>query len=612
MANQLLSDRNDLKSFTNHRRYAGTRIIDNISNGFFTVDHRWTVTYWNKAAEKILNVPAKDIVGRNLWYEFAAILPVDFYLLYHKAFLLDTPIHFEEYWGEMGAWFEVIAYHCEDKLSVSFKSSRQHTKPQDIHNKLLARNDLYKLATEVTNDCLWEWDIQAREIFWIDGGHKRVFGYPIENALIPQRFWENCIHPDDQKRVLSKLQNLLAGGSESFWADEYRFKKVNGDYANVWGRGHIIYDDQNIATCIIGATQDISSRWKVELERLVCENKLSLIAKQTTNAVIITGLDEKITWVNSAFTKITGYSQEEVIGRKPGSFLQGEDTDPQTVQYLRQKVMRRDSFRCDILNYSKSGEKYWVHLQGQLIQNENGNFEDYFCIETDITEKVLIEEKAKAEWKQQQKEIIAAVITAQEGERADISKELNDNLNQVLVATKIYIELAIKQEDNRDLFLRKSSGYINNVIKDIRKITNTLTKPGIFIGLLDSIHNLIHDISQNYPIQIQFQVNGFEILALDIKVQQDLYRIVQEQINNIINHAEATAAKIQLIKNKGQIALYIKDNGVGWHQSWDKSQAGFINIKSRAELHGGHLTIISEPGEGYALEVIIPWEKVQG
>ena len=91
----------------------------------------------------------------------------------------------------MGAWFDVITYHCDDTLSVSFKSSNHPGHPllpKNPEQQLKILNELYRFVTEVTNDCLWEWDLQTKEMFWIDGGHKRVFGYQIENALIPKVF----------------------------------------------------------------------------------------------------------------------------------------------------------------------------------------------------------------------------------------------------------------------------------------------------------------------------------------------------------------------------------------------------------------------------------------
>src|SRR5579863_9013532 len=113
------------KNAAGKNRYLGKPITEIITNGFFTVDHHWTVKYWNEAAETLLGVPAADIIGKNLWEEFAGALPSDFYEIYHNAFIQDIPAHFEEYRGKMGAWFDVVTYHCDDTLFVSFRS-RNH------------------------------------------------------------------------------------------------------------------------------------------------------------------------------------------------------------------------------------------------------------------------------------------------------------------------------------------------------------------------------------------------------------------------------------------------------------------------------------------------------
>src|SRR5687768_8132896 len=100
MAIKPLLKTNGVLKTDNNNGYAGKSITDIIINGFFTVNRKWTVQYWNKAAEKLLGVSAKDIVGMNLWEKFAGAIPIDFYTVYHKAFLLDQPVHFDEYWAE--------------------------------------------------------------------------------------------------------------------------------------------------------------------------------------------------------------------------------------------------------------------------------------------------------------------------------------------------------------------------------------------------------------------------------------------------------------------------------------------------------------------------------
>lgn len=177
-----------------------TPVCETLTNGFFTVDHKWRVQYWNKAAETILKVKSADIVGRNVWQKFEGIIPVELFKIDQRVFLKDVPVHFHEYWSEMGAWFDVITYHNNNTLAVSFKSSsnKNNEYPESTAERLKVLTELYRFVTEITNDCLWEWNLLTHEIFWIDGGHKRIFGYQVENALIPQSFWESCIHPEDK------------------------------------------------------------------------------------------------------------------------------------------------------------------------------------------------------------------------------------------------------------------------------------------------------------------------------------------------------------------------------------------------------------------------------
>lgn len=119
-------------------------------------------------------------------------------------------------------------------------------------------NEVYRMVTEITNDCLWEWNIKTRMVFWIDGGHKRHFGYNIENAFIPQSFCQNRIHPQDKQRILAGLEDILLEGGTHIWEDEYRFERADGTYAYVRDRGYIVYDEDGTASRMIGATQDIT------------------------------------------------------------------------------------------------------------------------------------------------------------------------------------------------------------------------------------------------------------------------------------------------------------------------------------------------------------------
>lgn len=113
---------------------------------------------------------------------------------------------------------------------------------------------------------------------------------------------------------------------------------------------------------------------------------LSLVANETDNAIIISDAAGQIVYVNHGFSQMTGYSSEEVVGRKPGSFLQGQDTDAQTVAEIRSKLQARQPFSGEILNYDKQGRPYWVSLGINPVLNEKGALVNYIAIQVNITE----------------------------------------------------------------------------------------------------------------------------------------------------------------------------------------------------------------------------------
>jgi signal transduction histidine kinase len=145
-----------------------------------------------------------------------------------------------------------------------------------------------------------------------------------------------------------------------------------------------------------------------------------------------------------------------------------------------------------------------------------------------------------------------------------------------------------------------------NVIEEIRKISKTLATPDMVLGLIDSIKILIGDLIIIHPIKIELQEVDLGEEGLDERLQLTIFRIVQEQLNNILKHSKATQATINLARQQNNIILLISDNGEGCNiLEKGKNGVGNINIKSRADLYHGKVTIVSKPGEGYKLKVVL-------
>jgi len=122
---------------------------------------------------------------------------------------------------------------------------------------------------------------------------------------------------------------------------------------------------------------------------------LSLIVQETINAVIITDAKGKIEWVNKAFEKMTGFNLAESLGKTPGSLLQGIGSDQETVAYMKQQIINEKPFTCEIFNYKKTGEGYWLRINGQPIFDKHGKVIQFFAIEEDITFERQAQEKIR-------------------------------------------------------------------------------------------------------------------------------------------------------------------------------------------------------------------------
>ncbi|RZM18110.1 MAG: PAS domain S-box protein [Pedobacter sp.] len=339
--------------------------------------------------------------------------------------------------------------------------------------------DRYQLLTKAINNIVWDWDFTKRRAYWVGNGLQTILGYDTFEMNVDSGYWDEQLHPDDKDRVLSRLGRILEQAVEDHWEDEYRFKKKDGNYCNIYDRGFIIYENR-VPVRLIGSMEDVTER---------------------------------------------------------------------------------------------------VALQKKL---ENG---------------ISLNQKQLAE----------AVVSAQEKERTEIGKELHDNVNQLLSASRLYIEAAKSDTVNGNALLVQASEYIMSAIEEIRTLSKALNTPLINeLGLCESVDNLADDLMAVNSIHIAVHKTDFDEKGLHENFKLTIFRIIQEQITNILKHAKASEAAIHLSRNEQTIILNISDNGIGFDTSKKRKGIGLSNINSRAALYNGKLMLSSEPGKGVVLSVAFP------
>ncbi len=247
-----------------------------------------------------------------------------------------------------------------------------------------------------------------------------------------------------------------------------------------------------------------------------------------------------------------------------------------------------------------------VFSRGYLLFDHSGKATRMFGSTTDITERKKLEKKLADQQLNQQKLITETTILAQEKERNEIGKELHDNINQILATVKLYHGMMRTDKNNPEL-LAKASEYVNEAIEEIRKLSKSLVSPSLGnITLKQSLTDLVDEINKTHALKVKLNYKVEDGKIIGSKKELMIYRVVQEQINNILKHSQAENATIDLNSKGSNLLLTIGDDGIGFDSGKQAKGIGLQNIRSRTEFYSGKLEIISAPGKGCKFKITIP------
>jgi len=206
---------------------------------------------------------------------------------------------------------------------------------------------------------------------------------------------------------------------------------------------------------------------------------------------------------------------------------------------------------------------------------------------------------------QEQKKISRAIIKAQEEEKNHIGKELHDNISQILASTKMFLSSAAKKNESIREIIKYPIELINSSIDEIRLLSHKQVTPLKNINLQEMLQNLVSALDKNSSLNVSFSytVKG-SLLSDELKL--NIYRIVQEQINNIIKHAQAHNVTIEVKTEEDNISVQITDDGKGFKLSEKRKGIGISNMMNRIESYNGKMQIKTSPGNGVKIKVTIP------
>jgi len=489
---------------------------------------------------------------------------------------------------------KIIALSCFVKdVTEEVLNTQKRRKAEEA----LQQSELkFRSLIENSTDIITMADAEGN-IFYGSPSSKKILGYDEADYL--GRHVCSFIHPDSLPVVAELLQNLVSHPNKLFTIDLKVFDK-GGKERWVQGLASNMLQVPGV-NALVGNYRDITERKKTE--ELIRESEYlykNLFNNSPLPVYVCEADNLHFAEVNEATVQLYGYNRDEFLKMTAFDIM-----SPDEKQELQQLLPKADhSNRPSVLrkHIKKNGETIFVEVLAHAINYKGRNA--WLVLINDITEKIQLQNQLVEEKIKRQQEIAQAVIDAQETERETLGRELHDNISQVLTTARLYLICAKDSPAMQMSMIQRSSDTINSAIEEIRRLSKSMIETfhkevGLELSLNDLIEN-IH-LVQKFQIRLNFSVPNEQ--QLDDKLKMTVFRIVQEQLNNIVKHADASAITIDIIQRNHLLQVTVEDNGKGFDTMLKRKGIGISNIISRTELFNGRVKIDSSPGNGCRMQV---------
>ncbi len=500
------------------------------------------------------------------------------------------------------------------------------------------------MATAAGGVGIWDYDLETGEIY-IDPALKSILGF--EEHEIRNNFndWMQHLHPDDRDRVLAKLEIHLASEAPAC-EFEHRLHHKDGSIRWFLARGTVIRHPDGTPYRLVGTQTDITDRKRAEEALRNIAEGVSAVTGESFLRSLVQYL-VRILKVNYAIVGELVEPEREIVkaiacadGQIMDAFEYGLSDTPcanvikqQLCCYPEgvQRQFPKDQLLADMGVESYLGTPLrdsFGRTLGLLVVMSREPLKDR-KLATSMLQIFAARASAEIERKRGEAALLASeeslrrsharaqdlagkLITAQEEERKNLSRELHDDLNQKLASLAITIGYLKRHLPEEAEFINHQltdlEDRIFSLSNDIRQLSHEL-HPAVLehIGLQMALESYCGEFSSREDIPVALAIEE-GISEIQPRIALCLYRIAQEALRNIAKHSYATSANVTLSAATGGIRLVISDEGIGYDysQARTKGGLGLISMEERVRLLGGSFQVITQPQEGTEVRVQIP------
>jgi PAS domain S-box-containing protein len=427
-----------------------------------------------------------------------------------------------------------------------------------------------------------------------------------DNTLKAPSFLD-FVHPEDRELVMEHYLKRLSGEQMS---GPYSFRMIDRKGHTRWIRNNGVLIEWEGRAATLNFLLDNTERKKAVDALAESEEKYRQLFESESDAVMIFDAETRqFEDANPATLDLFGYSKAEFLAMTAEGISAEKDKTRTAVGQLIQQDSQSQKVPLRFFKRKDDSVFPGEISAGKFI---SGNRKKIIGAVRDITDRLQAEDKIRV--------LNQQLIKAQENERNRIAGYLHDHVAQDFSSLKIGLETLFDNQREVSAETKSKICELSKILQDsitaVRDLSYDLHPPGMDqLGLVRTVNQYCEDFSEKNNVSVDFYTAGMKDLKLDFDTEINLYRLIQEGLNNIKKHAKAGHVVIRLVASSPNIILRIEDNGQGFDverrlaSSFKEKRLGLSSMEERVRLLEGTLRIKSRPSKGTSLFIEVPCKE---
>ena len=483
--------------------------------------------------------------------------------------------------------------------TIRMTALRDITGRKKVEQALRESEEKFSKAFHTSPDSMSITDLETGKYLEVNEAHAKIFGFSREESVGRSPLEMGIL---ENTEALEQMRASLKG-QERIRNREVQVRARDGGILT------ILYSAESIELggrpCVLRVVHDITDRKRAEEALRESEQRFRSYFELASVGFAITSREMRILAVNDEYTRILGYSREELLKKTWAELTYPEDMKANETLFEQTVAGKLDAYTLNKRLVRKDGQVINTTISARCVRRPDGSPDYFVSLLLDITEReqaIEREQRARAEYTLQ-------LIASQEAERERIAGELHDSLGQSLSLVKNHAQLVLLQK-KLTAEARKEVEIISettsSAIAEMRRISQDLHPYQLdHLGLTGALNALIENVGNAGGMAFEAK---FDIVddAFPRDAAANLYRIVQEGVNNILKHSQAKTCRITLERDVNEVRLVMEDDGQGFNAGERGKGMGLKNMAERARILGGRLKVDSTPGKGARVEINIP------